>query len=391
MSCPSTNKIGHRRVLVNVPDLRVKGGVTNYFNALRLTEYGNISYFPVNRVAEGNWISKGFFLFFFYLKFIRRARQFDLVHLNVSLNFKSYYRDMGYILLLRLLGKKYIVFFHGWRSAFEAKINASSWQKTLFRHTYGKMDTCIVLGSKYEEKVRHLGVEKHCRFYLETTVADDTYINETDIRQKLTAHPPLTILFLARILEQKGVYIALDAFQCLKEGLSAEERASISLNIVGDGPELSRVKEYTSQQGMTNVIFSGYVQGRQKHDVLAASHILLFPTYYPEGQPCVNLEAMLYGMPVVTRAVAGVPDFLTHGDDGFLTLEKDPKVFAEFLKHLIRNPALHQKMGWNNHQRALSEFIPSQVVPRLLTIYRETINSPSRKKAPSYSMRKRSA
>ncbi len=56
--------IGNHRVLVNVPNLRVKGGVTNYFNALRLSEHGDIAYFFVNREAEGNWISKSFFPFF---------------------------------------------------------------------------------------------------------------------------------------------------------------------------------------------------------------------------------------------------------------------------------------------------------------------------------------
>ncbi len=235
------------------------------------------------------------------------------------------------------------------------------------------MNSCIVLGSVYEEKIRQLGVEDYCTFYTETTVADDTYIKEIDVRQKLKPHDSINVLFLARILEQKGIYIALDAFRRLKERLGQKQGARTFLNIAGDGSELDKVKAYVQKQGMSDVIFSGYVQGREKHDVLTSSHILLFPTFYPEGQPSVNLEAMLYGMPVITRAIAGVPDLLTHGDDGLLTLATDAEVFADFLEQLVRDSALRGKMGWSNHQRALREFVPSQVIPRLLTIYCEAL------------------
>ena len=370
-----TSNTRKRRVLVNVPNLLVKGGVTNYFNALQLPNHGDIAYFFVNRQEEGGWFSKGFFLLFFYLKFLWKVRSYDLVHLNVSFNFKSYYRDMGFILLLRLLRKKYVVFFHGWDTEFEEKIAASSWQSKLFRFTYGQMDACIVLGTIYKKKLKHLGVKESCEFYLETTVADDSYIDDIDVSQKLEPHHTINILFLARILKQKGVYIALEAFQQVQSRISPSEGAALALTIAGDGPELDDVKEFVRQKNIANVAFSGYVQGQEKHKVLTEAHILLFPTYYPEGQPCVNLEAMLYGMPVITRAIAGVPDLLEHGRDGLLTTETDAKVFADFLEQIVRDQTLRKKMGWANHRRALQEFVPSQVVPRLLAIYDKTLTS----------------
>ena len=377
MNYPYLDQLKDKRILINVPNLLVKGGVTNYFNALQLTEHGNIAYFFVNRKKEGNWLSKSLYLPFFYLKFLWIIRKYHLVHLNVSFNFKSYYRDMGFLILLKLFRKSCVVFFHGWDTTFESKVASSRWQRKLFRRTYGLMDACIVLGTVYEQKLRKLGVKERCIFYRETTVADDTYLTEADVRDKMKQHDPIRVLFLARILKQKGVYIALSAFRQLQSEIIALKGPQITLTIAGDGPELDKVKEYVRQNDIPDVVFSGYVQGQQKHDVLVASHILLFPTYYPEGQPSVNLEAMLYGMPVITRSIAGVPDLLKHGDHGLLTLETEADVFADFLKQLVVDQELRQKIGWENYQKALQEFVPSKVAPRILAIYDQVLASQS--------------
>ena len=391
MNYPYTDRLKNKRILINVPNLHVKGGVTNYFNALELAKHDSISYFFVNRQNEGNWLSKGIFLPLFYIKFLWRVKSFDLVHLNVSLNFKSYYRDMGFLVLLKLLRKQCVVFFHGWESSFENKIKGSGWKRKLFQQTYGQMDACIVLGSIYEQKLKILGVKESCTFHLETTVADDTFIKEDHVSQKLEQYDPLNILFLARILKEKGVYIALEAFKQLQSKLSSTGGPRVSLTVAGDGPELDRAKAYASEEGIPNVTFIGYVQGQQKHDVLVSSHILLFPTYYPEGQPSVNLEAMLYGMPVVTRSIAGVPDLLKHGDHGLLTLETDTEVFADLLEQLVMNHTLRHKIGWENHQKAMQEFVPSKVVPRILAIYEQALASRPVRVDVAPSLRQRSA
>lgn len=364
-----------KKVLINLPDLNVPGGVTNYFNVLRLPEYGSIDYFFVNQSAPHSLLIKAFWLLSLYIKFISKARHYDLIHLNVSLNFKSYYRDMGFIILSRMLGKKYLVFFHGWEFDFEEKIKRSRWQKRLFQATYGEMNACIVLGTMYQKKVAALGLRPECSVYLETTVAEDLFINELNIASKLEQNKTLNILFLARILASKGVYIALDAFQMLqkKRNGSAQIGPALQFLVAGDGPELSNVKAYVREQKIEGVSFCGYVLHREKHQVLVDSHIFLFPTCYPEGQPSVNLEAMLYGMPVITRTVAGIPDIVEHRVNGFLTDSTEAHVFAEFLEELVKDQSLRQTIGARNHQLALDKFVPQQIVPRMLKIYQDTI------------------
>ncbi len=63
----------------------------------------------------------------------------------------------------------------------------------------------------------------------------------------------------------------------------------------------------------------------------------LFPTYH-EGMPGSVLEAMGYGLPVITRTVGGLPDFFEHEKMGFITESLDASVFADFLEQLVKDP-----------------------------------------------------
>ena len=95
--------MNNKQILVLTPDLSQSGGVTNYYNTLKLDEKGIARYFSVNRPNTTTLLSKVYHAFFIYLKYIYTSRQFSLIHINPSLNSKSYYRDMIFILLSFIL------------------------------------------------------------------------------------------------------------------------------------------------------------------------------------------------------------------------------------------------------------------------------------------------
>jgi glycosyltransferase involved in cell wall biosynthesis len=85
--------------------------------------------------------------------------------------------------------------------------------------------------------------------------------------------------------------------------------------------------------------------------------------------PNAVLEAMAFGLPVVTRAVGGIRDFFEDGRMGFVTESRDPAVFAGFLARLVADPALRASMGRYNREYARGRFAASVVAARLLEIY----------------------
>lgn len=104
------------------------------------------------------------------------------------------------------------------------------------------------------------------------------------------------------------------------------------------------------------------------------SHIYILPTYHGEGMPHSLLEAMGFGLPVITRPVGGVIDFFEHGKMGYITESKDPAVLAELIENLIEDAELRREMAIYNFKYAQQRFLSSEVVKRLERIYKDTMN-----------------
>jgi glycosyltransferase involved in cell wall biosynthesis len=81
------------------------------------------------------------------------------------------------------------------------------------------------------------------------------------------------------------------------------------------------------------------------------------------------LEAMSYGLPVITRPVGGIADFFQDGTMGFLTESCDPAVLAALTERLIVDPTLRLHIGAFNRRYAREHFAASVVAQRIQRIY----------------------
>ncbi|HVG40793.1 MAG TPA: glycosyltransferase family 4 protein, partial [Chitinophagaceae bacterium] len=304
-----------------------------------------------------------------YFNFIYKlsANRYDLVHVNPSLARNSFYRDLIFIFLARLLGVKVLVFFHGWYNEYEQKIKDNFLKSFLFKSTYAKADKFIVLSQIFKDKLIGLGVPSETEFFIETTVAESYYVNELNLEEKFkTFEEKVIILFIARIEEEKGVYIAINAFQ---DFLTRCPNREACLIVAGDGPDLLMVKKYVTAHNIPHVKFTGYIRGNMKKEVILSSHIMLFPTYYAEGLPISVLEGMLYGMPVISRINGGIADVIHQNINGYITESKEPSVFADYLTTLASNGAIYKKIAKNNHLTALEKYTSNTIKERILNIY----------------------
>ena len=359
-----------KKILILVPDLSLPGGVSNYYNSVRLDQEKNIHYFIVNKGGSHSAAGTAWRLFINYCKFffLLIKGHYELVHVNPSLDRRSFYRDSVFVIISKILRRKTLVFFRGWTNSFEEKIKASSAKSFLFRISYAKVDKYIVLGQVFKLKLIALGVPEKTEFFIESTVADSSFLDELDLESKyISFKAQRKFLFLSRIEKEKGVYIAIEAFS---KFLSKYPDRRSCLTIAGDGPELAAVKKYVDEKALSNIEFAGHVRGEQKKKLLITSHILLFPTYYGEGIPNSILESMLYGMPVVSRTVGGIPDIIQDGVNGFLSESLQPEVFFNFLSLLTSDMELYKKISGNNHKTAIEKYTTEKVRDRILKIYR---------------------
>jgi glycosyltransferase involved in cell wall biosynthesis len=152
--------------------------------------------------------------------------------------------------------------------------------------------------------------------------------------------------------------------------LASERLTDLPLDLVmaGDGAELPTLKALAEAEQIANVQFTGTVSGAEKKRVLFDSDIFLFPTMHAEGMPNVILEAMLYGLPVITRAAGAISDIVIDGKNGFLLDTTDPAAFAEKLIVIAKDQHLRYRMASENHEKALSNYASDVVRGRVLRI-----------------------
>lgn len=355
------------KVLIVHPDLKETGGVSHYFNVAKKYFSNDMRYFTIGRRENENLFSKCSRVFKDYLFFAKEIffNRYDVIHVNPSLNFKSITRDTWFVILSIVSGSKVIVFFHGWNVDFADKIK--SFWLLAFKLFYDRSSGIIVLSAKFKKWLIERGFRQH--IFTEFVPVDDSLLNGFDSQEHIVKRMNGTtfkILYLSRIIKDKGICETIEAFKML-----SERYARMELFIAGDGEDLPKVKEYVYKAKLKNVTIAGFITGADKVRVLSESNIYCFPSYYGEGMPTSVLEAMAFGLPIVTRPVGGLADFFENGVHGFISERKDSEVFAEFIEKLYLDKDLYKKISNFNYAYAQNNFLASKVVGRLEDIYRK--------------------
>ena len=171
---------------------------------------------------------------------------------------------------------------------------------------------------------------------------------------------------VGRLDTQKGqIYLLQAAVSILKEFPKTR------FLIVGDGPDMSMLKSYAEQEGISNqVIFTGF---RKDVSVLISlSDVIAMPSLW-EGFPLTVLEAMNLKKPVVGTPAPGIPDVITDWETGFIVPFKNSEMLAEKIIELLKNMPLACKMG-DRAWEVCQNYDISNSIQRLDEIYRELVS-----------------
>jgi glycosyltransferase involved in cell wall biosynthesis len=339
-----------------------KGGIANYYQVMRKHLGGNIFYISRGSSPGGeNILARLYRLIGDYIKFIHclSKNEIDKVLINMPSGNKGVARDIFYIFLSKIFKKKTLLFIHGWNENYEQEF----WHKIgLMRKLFCSCNAYIVLAKTFRESLNRDGIT--APIYLLSTMVDDAITPKKTVVRDFSK--PITILFLARIIAEKGIFESIDAFSKLRKKYPGSR-----LIVAGSGSELSAAQKTVVTNEVQNVNFLGWVKDEQKAEALEKAHLYLFPTYYNEGMPTSVLEAMAFGLPVLTTPVGGIPDFFEEGKMGFLLETRDPEYIAEKITNLIDRPVLMKKISRYNFNYAKNHFYASEVSKR----FNKIINS----------------
>lgn len=346
-----------KNILITLPKLSISGGVSSFWSSL-LPAFEKYEDIDMEALEIGGHGSNLIGVLYDQWRFYRKSREnIDLAFLNPSLGSKSFFRDA--LFARRLIQKNipFLVFFHGWSLDFEKKVNKK--YKNFFLNSFGKAEKIFVLSKDFKNKILEWGYEGEV--IIETTNVDNMLLKDFSIEEKLdqvTTSEKIRILFLARLLREKGVFEIVEAFEILQKRFK-----SIELIIAGDGKDYEELKKRV--EGNKKIIVAGYVQGEDKIDLFRKSQIYCFPTYYGEGLPTSILEAMAFGLPVVTTDVGGLKEFFQDEKMGFFVQSKNIQELSEKLEFLLLNLDKVVEIGEYNYHYANDNLLNIVVAKRL--------------------------
>lgn len=267
--------------------------------------------------------------------------------------------------LPKLLGKKVVVTVHG-----------LDWQREKWSHGFGR--TYIRWGEKmavrFADEIIVLS-ENAKRYFEEAYGRSTTFLPNGVIRpeprpaEKIRERYGLTkdsyILFLGRLVPEKGVHYLIEAFQ----GLKTDKKLVIAGGSSDSDDYVRRLKDMAGQE--EGILFTGFVQGEMLEELYSNAWVYVLPSDL-EGMPLSLLEAMSYGNCCIVSDIPACRE--TVGDRAISFPKGDVQELAKCLQ------SLHEGSVVTNLKKASADDICEKynwddIADRTLALYREVVRT----------------
>jgi glycosyltransferase involved in cell wall biosynthesis len=261
--------------------------------------------------------------------------------------------------ICRLMKVKTVYHMHGAEfKLFYAKYN----RKDIIKKTIDKVDALVVLSKSWKDFFLSVTDEK--RIYIVNNMIDKPdFVRSYQQNQSI-----VRFLFLGRIGERKGIFDLLEVIKEKKDYLNNR----FLLYVGGDG-ETGKLIEFVIKNRLENLVkFEGWVSGEKKIELLSACDVFILPSYN-EGLPLAILEAMSYGMPVISTTVGGIPEAVSDKENGFLIEPGNKQQLLESISYFLEHPQEMEKMGCRS-LTMIRNFYPENIIPQLNSIYEKLLS-----------------
>jgi len=157
------------------------------------------------------------------------------------------------------------------------------------------------------------------------------------------------LVCVGRLCEQKGQLLLLEAAHRL-----ADQGLDFELVLAGDGEMRAQIEALIARYGLqAQVRITGWISSAQVREEILAARALVLPSF-AEGLPVVIMEAMALRRPVLTTYVAGIPELVRPGENGWLFPAGAVDELAAAMADCLAQPVeVLQRMGEAARQRVL--------------------------------------
>ena len=174
------------------------------------------------------------------------------------------------------------------------------------------------------------------------------------------------LVCVGRLCEQKGQLLLMQAANLL-----AEQGQAFEIVLAGDGEMRAEIEALIERYGLQGrVRITGWISSEQVRAEILAARALVLPSF-AEGLPVVIMEAMALRRPVLTTYVAGIPELVHPGENGWLFPAGAVEELAAALADcLAQPPEVLQRMGDAAYGRVLERHAIDTEAAKLAELFR---------------------
>lgn len=295
-----------------------------------------------------------------------KAQRFDMMVVKTSHEWPSLLANLPLLAATRRLVPRIVVQFHGGRSDLLVAPGNHAF-KAASAALFALSDGVLVLSTE-EARDSHSFWPRGCFRVVANPCAG--HPADGGVREAARGREgPLTLLFVGRLIKEKGIFETLSAFATLAEGRDCR------LVIAGDGPDAADVARRVERVGLDGkVSLLGFLSGEQLLDVYRKADVFVFPSYR-EGFPTAITEALAAGLPVVTTRTRGMADHLVEGVNALFVTPRDTVGLTVALERLVSDVELRTRMSTANRIK-VTHFAPKVVAEQYLQALTEIIQRP---------------
>lgn len=173
------------------------------------------------------------------------------------------------------------------------------------------------------------------------------------------------LVCVGRLCEQKGQLLLVQALARVRD-----RGVAVELVLAGDGEMRADVEALIDRLGLRpQVRITGWIGSDQVRAEILASRALVLPSF-AEGLPVVLMEAMALRRPVITTFVAGIPELVRDGENGWLVPAGDVDRLAAAIEEcLVASPAEIARRGDAARTRVLARHDVDREAGRLARLF----------------------
>jgi glycosyltransferase involved in cell wall biosynthesis len=309
-----------------------------------------------NKIIKSNILFN--FINFVYrclkLIFILVTKKPYLVHIHISTD-RGFWQKAIYHKIAKLFRKKTVSHMHGAEfKEFYNKLNPKNRKRV--KNVLNETDAIIVLSKSWKNYYSKITDNKKI-FIIKNAV------EEIDNAQYHRIYPKsqFIVLFLSRICQRKGAYDLIETIKKIN-------KKNVKFVFVGpyENKEefFKKVKELKIKDKCE---FVGEILGKERFKYFASADLFVLPSY-AEGLPVAILEAMSFGLPIISTTVGAIPEVVKK-ENGLLITPGNKDELYEALKKILSSNIDIDKISRNNKKLIQKEYALTKFQHNLEKVY----------------------